>query len=56
MRFSRYDLLSFHTVEAITQVVPVETIQDVIDDCQVGEARKRKLPASLTLLLCIAMN
>lgn len=44
------------TVDAITQVVPVEMIEDVIEECQAGEARKRKLPAQLTLLLCIAMN
>lgn len=44
------------TVEAITQVVPIETIQAVIEDCQVGEMRKRKMPALLTVLLCIAMN
>jgi hypothetical protein len=44
------------TVEAITQVVPVETIEGVIEECQVREGRKRKLPALLTLLLCIAMN
>ena len=44
------------TVDAITQVVPVETMQNVIEECQVSEARKRKLPAQLTMLLCIAMN
>lgn len=44
------------TVEAITQVVPLETIEGVIEECQVREGRQRKLPALLTLLLCIGMN
>jgi len=44
------------TVEAITQVVPIEVIRDVIEECQAGEMRKRKMPALLTVLMCIAMN
>lgn len=44
------------TVETITEHIPVEAIEEVIEQCQVREARKRKLPALLVVLLCIGMN
>ena len=44
------------TVEAITQVVPVENIREVLQVCGAGEQRTRRLPAVLVVLLCIAMN
>ena len=44
------------TVEAITNHIPVEAIEEVIDKCGVREKRKRKLPAVLVVLLCIGMN
>jgi IS4 transposase len=44
------------TLDAITQHVPVETIHQVVAECQVVEERKRKLPAWLVVLLCITMN
>jgi hypothetical protein len=44
------------TVDAITQVVPVANIREVIQVCRVGEQRTRRLPAVLVVLLCIAMN
>src|SRR5712691_5523312 len=44
------------TVDVITQVVPVETIQAVLAECQDKAQRQRKLPRLLTLLLCIGMN
>lgn len=44
------------TVDAITQVVPVENIHEAIQECGAGEQRTRRLPAVLVVLLCIAMN
>jgi len=44
------------TVDAITEHVPVEMVEEVIEFCGVKEARKRKLPALLVVLLCIGMN
>jgi hypothetical protein len=44
------------TVEVITDHVPIETIEEVIEKCKVRETRKRKLPAVLVVLLCIGMN
>lgn len=44
------------TVEAITQVVALETIQNVVEECGVGEDRVRQLWAELVVILCIAMN
>jgi len=44
------------TVEAITQIVPVENIHQAIQECGAGEQRTRRLPAVLVVLLCIAMN
>ena len=44
------------TVDVITQVIPVETMREVVESCGAGEQRVRKLPALFTLLLCIVMN
>ncbi len=44
------------TVDVISEIIPLETMQAVIVDCQVHEQRRRKLPALLTLLTCIAMH
>jgi hypothetical protein len=44
------------TVDAITEHVPVEMVEEVIELCGVKEARNRKLPALLVVLLCIGMN
>jgi hypothetical protein len=44
------------TVDMITTIVPLSTIREVIDECNAHEKRKRKLPSTLVILLCIAMN
>jgi hypothetical protein len=44
------------TVEAITEVVPIEVIGQTIQECRAGEQRRRQLPAVLVVLLCIGMN
>ena len=44
------------TVDAITQIVPVESIREAIQACGAGEQRTRRLPALLVVWLCIAMN
>lgn len=44
------------TAEVISEIIPLETMQEAITACQVQEQRRRKLPAVLTLLVCIAMN
>ncbi len=44
------------TVDVITDIIPVSVIEAVIDNTDSREQRKRKLPAVLTLLLCIAMH
>ena len=43
-------------VDAITQVVPLEDIQDALQVCDAREQRTRRLPAVLVVWLCIAMN
>jgi len=44
------------TMDVIDQVVPVSTIQSIIEECGVVEQRVRKLPALLTVVLCIGMS
>lgn len=44
------------TVEAITQIVALETIQNMVEECRVGENRVRQLWAALVVMLCITMN
>lgn len=41
---------------AIEKAVPHSVVQDVVRDLGVGEQRRRKLPAELTLLLAVTMN
>lgn len=43
-------------LEALSAVFPRRTLEAVIDRCGVREERCRKLPAIVTLLVCIAMN
>lgn len=43
-------------LDALTSVFPRATLEAVIDRCGVREQRQRKLPALLTLLVCIAMH
>lgn len=43
-------------LEAVSDVFPRATLEAVIDACGVREQRCRKLPALMTLLVCIAMN
>jgi len=44
------------TVDVINQVIPLTLMEAIIADCKVGQQRIRKLPALLTMLLCIVMN
>ena len=51
MRFP--DAINLNVLE---QAIPQATVEAVIADLGVGEQRVRKLPAGVTLLLCIAMG
>jgi hypothetical protein len=42
--------------EAITQVVGMKTLQEIVEACGVTGQRERRLPGWLTVLLCIGMN
>ncbi len=44
------------TVEVITEIVPIEVIGQVVEECRAREQRKRQLPAVLVVVLAIAMN
>src|SRR5688572_20039519 len=44
------------TIDVITDIIPLALIHAVLDEEQRHEQRKRKLPAVLTVLLCIAMH
>jgi hypothetical protein len=44
------------SLAVLDQIVPDAAITAVLDACHAHEQRTRKLPASLVLLLCIAMN
>lgn len=44
------------SVNVVSDVIGMETIEAVLDENGVSEQRIRKLPALLTLLLCIMMN
>ena len=44
------------SVEAITRVVPMATIQAALRECGVEGQRERRLPGWLTVLFCIGMN
>ncbi len=43
-------------LEAITPVIPLETIRATLQECGSEEQRERRLPAWLTVLVCIGMN
>ncbi|GEM_PF-6712717 len=43
-------------LEALEQVVPLAMIHRVAADADVPTERRRKLPADVTLLLCVAMS
>ena len=49
-------LHSHLALEAVADIFPHATLEAVIDRCGVREQRCRKLPARMTLLVCIAMN
>jgi hypothetical protein len=44
------------SIESISRVVPMETIQDVLEECGVSGQRERRLPGWLTVLFCIGMT
>jgi hypothetical protein len=44
------------SIEAITRVVPLKTIQAIVQECGVAGQRERRLPGWLTVLFCIGMN
>jgi hypothetical protein len=44
------------SLNALEQTIPQTTIEAVITDLDVAEQRIRKLPAEVTLLLCIGMG
>ena len=44
------------TLDVIHDVVPLETIHQVISESNVKEKRRRSLPTDVVMLLCIAMN
>lgn len=44
------------SIETITRVVPMETIQAILEECGVQGQRERRLPGWLTVLFCIGMN
>ena len=41
---------------AVSRVIPAKVIEEVIAECGVEEERSRKLPATLTLWLCLLMT
>lgn len=43
-------------LEALGRVVPLESVNAVLDAEGAREARRRKLPAAVVVLLCVAMN
>jgi hypothetical protein len=44
------------SIEAITRVIPLETIRAALRECEAEGQRERRLPGWLTVLLCIGMN
>lgn len=44
------------TAEVITEIIPREGIEEIIEECGVKEERSYKFPALLTVLFVIAMN
>lgn len=44
------------TLDVLTEVIPLSAVEAVVDATHSREQRKRKLPAVLTIWLCIAMH
>lgn len=44
------------TADVINEIVPKEIMEAIVEECGVKEKRIRKMPAWLTMLLCIGMN
>jgi len=44
------------SIESITRVVPMETIQAILRQCGAEGQGERRLPGWLTVLMCIGMN
>src|SRR6266508_6589349 len=44
------------SLEVITRVIPLETIQNLLAECRVEGQRERRLPGWWTVLVCIWMN
>jgi hypothetical protein len=44
------------SLEALARILPEATIAQVLKECDATQRRTRKLPASLVVLLCVAMN
>jgi hypothetical protein len=42
--------------EAVSRVIPANVVEEVIAECGAEEERSRKLPAALTVWLCLLMN
>ncbi len=43
-------------IDTITRVIPMETIQAILQECSAQGHRERRLPGWLTVLFCIGMN
>ncbi len=44
------------SIEALTRIIPLETIQTIVKACGAQGQRERRLPGWLTVLFCIGMN
>jgi hypothetical protein len=43
-------------IETLTRIIPMETIQSILEECGAQGQRERRLPGWLTVLFCIGMN
>ena len=43
-------------IETLTRIIPMETIQTILEECGAQGQRERRLPGWLTVLFCIGMN
>ena len=51
------DTLAAHlALDALAEAIPPAAVTAVLEECGAHEQRSRKLPAAVTLLLCVAMN
>jgi hypothetical protein len=56
-QIAAHDTLSRHlALDALARVVPSATVAEVLAECGAAGRRTRKLPGSVTLFFCIAMN